>query len=436
MRSLRDLSLSSVSAVLGVVLLAALCAGCGKSGGGGSTASMRFINVVPDAGGPVTINVGGNQVSNGLAFQAFTTYQTVGSGSQQFTISVVGSATNLINTTYNINGGQNYTYVMYGPSTAVAASLISDSIPTTPPSGQFNLRVTNAAANTASLDFYLTVPGAPLDNATPALSTVNYSTTSLFSVQNQGNFQMRATRHNDKTVIYDGGVFNFTQGNTYGIVVYTNGSGTLVNAILENFDSSGTGFAKPTALANFKAVHAAQGTAAINALVDGVVALSNIPYQGASAYQSVPTGPHTVTFEAITAPGATIASATPPFDPATDASIFVMGAPGQQQAIVLPDNNLPGTLGNARVRFVNASPDVGPIDVNVNFARRVANLGTGTASSYIQLTQDTYAINFDIAGTTTVVLSLPSVPLTAGYTYTIYLVGAANSLGSIQTRDN
>src|SRR5215831_3990198 len=111
MRSLRDLSLSSVSAVLGVVLLAALCAGCGKSGGGGSTASMRFINVVPDAGGP-------------------------------FTITVVGSATNLINTTYNINGGQNYTYVMYGPSTAVAASLISDSIPTTPPSGQFNLRVT------------------------------------------------------------------------------------------------------------------------------------------------------------------------------------------------------------------------------------------------------------------------------------------------------
>lgn len=434
MRSLRHFLSYSGTAGLALVLCAALVAGCSKSGGS-STASARFINVVPDAG-TVTISVGGNQVSNGLPFQGLTTYQTIGAGSQEFIISVIGSATNLIDTTYNINGGQQYTYVMYGPSTAVSAALISDTIPTTPPSGQFNVRVTNAAANTASLDFYLTVPGASLDNATPALSTVNYGVTSAFAVQNVGTFQIRMTRHNDKTVIYDGGTFAFAQGASYGFVAYTAGSGTLVNAIELNFDSSGTGTVKPTALANFKAVHAAQGTPAINALVDRVIALSNIPYLGASAYQSVPTGQHTVTFETVTAPGATIATATPPFAPATDASVFVMGAPGQQQAIVLADINLPGTLGNARVRFVNASPNVGPIDVNVNFARRVANLSTGAASSYIQLTQDTYAINFDIAGTTTVLLSLPSVPLTAGYTYSIYLVGSANQLASIQTRDN
>ena len=96
-----------------------------------------------------------------------------------------------------------------------------------------------------------------------------------------------------------------------------------------------------------------------------------------------------------------IASAQPPFSPATDTSIVVTGLPGAQTALVFADNNLPGTIGSARMRVVNVAPGLGAVDVLINFAKRVSGLATNAASSYIELVEDTYTINFDLAGTTT-----------------------------------
>ena len=147
-------------------------------------------------------------------------------------------------------------------------------------------------------------------------------------------------------------------------------------------------------------------------------------------------GTQTLTIETVTSPGAVIASATPAFAAATDTSAVVTGTPGAQTALVLNDNNLPGTAGSARVRFVNVAPNLGTVDVLVNFATKVSALGTNAASSYVELVEDTYTINFDLAGTTTLVLSVPSVAVTAGRTYTLYLVGTAGQLAGVLTRDD
>ena len=72
----------------------------------------------------------------------------------------------------------------------------------------------------------------------------------------------------------------------------------------------------------------------------------------------------------------------------------------------------------------------------LNFSKRVSSLGSNVASSYIELTEDTYAINFDLAGTTTVVLTLPAVAVTAAHTYTLYLVGTSGTLAGVLTRDD
>ena len=67
----------------------------------------------------------------------------------------------------------------------------------------------------------------------------------------------------------------------------------------------------------------------------------------------------------------------------------------------------------------------------------MSGLATNTASSYVELVEDTYTINFDLAGTTTVVLNMPSVSVTAGRTYTLYLMGTPGSpLTGVLTRDD
>ncbi|HEY2818856.1 MAG TPA: DUF4397 domain-containing protein [Casimicrobiaceae bacterium] len=419
--------------ILAACLLAVTVAGCGKSSNSSGSAQIRFFNGLVDAG-PINVAVGSKTPVSGLPFEGQTLYQGVDSGNQEFKVGITGGTSTIIDTTLSLSSS-NYTYIVYGTSSAPTAQLLSDSI-TDPASGLFQIRVTNVAFGSSGVDVYITTPGASLDTASPNISNITYGASSAFTQLTPGSLQLRLTLHNSKQVIYDAGTVTFGDRVSYGLVVYTKGSSALVNATLFTMDSAGNGTLINSKIAQFKVVHAAPGTAAINAFVDGTVAFANIPYQNASSYETLPAGTHNVTIETVTAPGAVIASAQPPFPSSTDTSVVVTGSPGAQTAVVLADNNLPGTTGAARVRFVNVATNLGAVDVLVNFSKRVSNLGPNAASSYIELPEDTYAINFDLAGTTTVVLTIPAVSVTAARTYTLYLVGASGSLTYVLTRDD
>jgi hypothetical protein len=428
------MSLRQILRFAGLFLTILVVSGCGKSNNSSGSAQLRFMNALVD-GGAINVTVGDNAVVSDLAFEGLTTYQNVDSGSPEFKVGIAGGTSTIIDTTLSINSAP-YTYLVYGTASAPAALLLSDTISTTPASGLFNLRIINAAFGTASLDVYVTSPGAPLDTASPNISSIAVGNGSGFVQLAPGSLQVRLTLHNSKQVIYDMGTQTFANQASYQIVAYTKGSGTLVNGALLNLDSTGSGTVVNSGIAQFKLIHAAPGTAGINAFVDGTNIFSNVPYQGASSYAPLTAGTHTVTVESIAAPGAVIATVAPPFAPATDTSVIITGTPGAQTAIALADNNLPGTTGTVRVRFVNVATDVGPVDVLVNFAKKVSNLPARAPSDYVALVFDTYAINFDLAGTTTSVLNLTEV-LTTGQSYTLYLVGSIGSgYAGVLTRDD
>jgi len=429
------MSLRRLAHLFLLCLVVAFAGGCSKSNSGSSSAQVRFMNALVDSS-PITISVGSNTPVTGLPFEGVTGYDQVDAGTQEFKVSVAGGTSTIIDTTLPLNGDALYTYVVYGTASAPLAQLIVDQVPTAPNSGQFVLRVTNAAFGTAALDVYITAPGAPLDNASPNISNVAFNGSSPFATLTPGSFQIRFTLANSKQVIYDAGQLPFVNQGSYQMIAYTKGSGTLVNAALMNVDSSGAAAIVNSKIAQLKMVAAAPGTAVINTFVDSVVAFANVPYQGASSYSVFAAGTHNVTAESAATPGAVIASAQPPFAPATDTSFVVTGTPGAQTALVLNDNNLPGAANGARVRFVTVASNLGAVDVLVNFALKVAGLGTNAASSYVAFTQDVYSINFDLAGTTNVVLSMPAVEFDAGHTYTLYLVGTGNQLAGVLTRDD
>jgi hypothetical protein len=116
--------------------------------------------------------------------------------------------------------------------------------------------------------------------------------------------------------------------------------------------------------------------------------------------------------------------------------VVLLGLPGAQRAVAVSDTNLPPIVGRARLRFVNAGSDLGPIDVLVNFALVFSGVGNGAASDYVQELEDSYTVTFDVAGTTTEILTVSGVALTAGRTYTMYLIGSAGQYGTILTRDD
>jgi hypothetical protein len=427
-------------------LLAAFCltslilTGCSKSSSNSSNGQMRVINAFSQATA-LDVSVNAKPVVSGLQFQSNSQYTDVDSGAQTVIVSVTGVSTALVNTTYNLSSNTKYSYVIFGPQTAVGAQLVADSF-TDPGSGFFSLRLINAAAGPGPLDLYVTAPGADLSATAPAIANVPYASNSLFvSVATGTSFEIRITPAGTKDVVYDGVPQTFAEHSGASIVALGKGSGKLVNVVLLREDDTGSGALVDNLLTQYKVVNASLVPSALNVLVDGSLQLSNIPYTGVSNYQRTSTGTHNFSFEATTTPGASLLTLVQTLTAATDTSVVLTGTAGALHPLVLQDNNLPPPVSTANVRFVNSSADVAAFDVFVNFSKQISGLSTNSASGYINLsaaasTGTSYEFDFNLAGTTTSLLKLTSVVLTAGRTYTVYLTGPSSSLRGVVSQDN
>jgi hypothetical protein len=424
--------------VLVLCLLSVVLASCGSSNNNSS--KMRIVNVIPDAPS-ISVQFGTNSpLVTGLLFEQLTQYMNVGGGSQDFMVSANGGTSFVINETLNVNNGNN-TYITYGPVVSAAGLLVNENNFPTPNSGTFNFRVINVAAGIGPVDFYLTPLGTDLNTTSPTVTSVGFGAISTFVNVNGGTYELRATATGTKNVIYDTGVQSFTNGSSYEVVVFTRGSARLVNVALLNEDNAGTGQVLNNLLAEFKVINASTAGTSLNVLVNGSLALSNIPYQGVSNYVTTPAGSSTFTVQATATPGANLLTLVTTLLTATDTSLVFSGPPGGLIPLVLTDNNLPPPALNARVRFVNVSPGLGPLDVYINFSLQAGGLAENSASRYINQTADgtvgtAYEFDFNVAGTTTAVLKLPGVVIIAGHTYTIYVMGPSNTPQGVVAQDD
>ena len=429
------------------VLIGLLCllsfalVSCTSKNDGGGDAKIRVVNVIPDAAA-ISLQLDKDPpLVNALAFQGLTQYLSAGQGSREFKVSANGGTTFAIDRTLSI-GANNYSYIVYGPVASAQSVLVVESGLTVPNSGTFNLRVINVAAGIGAVDVYLTAAGADLNSTSPNLANIAIGNISGLVPVNTGSYELRATAAGTKDVVYDTGVQAFTtsQG-TYQAVIYTKGSARLPNVAVLNVDSTGTGQVNDNLLAEFKVLNASSVASPLNVLVDGNIVLSNIPFAGISDYVTASAGSHSFAVQATATPGANLLTLVTTLASATDTSLAFSGPAGALVSLVLNDNNLPPPAGRARVRFVNVSPGLGPLDVYVNFSKQLSGLASNSGSPYIEVTADAaigtlYEFDFNIAGTTSVALKLPSVSIIAGHTYTIYVVGAPATPQAVVAKDD
>jgi hypothetical protein len=433
--------MNSRTCILLLCLLSLTVASCSKSGGGSSGARIRVVNAIPNAPAiSLTLDTDSALVT-GLQFQQLTQYLGTGSGSREFKVSANGGASNVIDTTLNLNSGTDYTYIVFGPVAAATGLLIADSGLANPNSGNFSFRAANTAAGVGNIDVYLTPPGTDLNTTSPTVGNVAYGNLSGIATVAKGTYEVRITAANTKDVIYDTGATAFADQAKAEVVAWTKGSSRLVNAALLQIDNTGTGQVNDNLLAEFKVTNASSVASPLNVAVDGNLVLSNIPYTGVSNYTAVGAGPHTFTVQATATPGADLLSLPATLDSATDTSLVLSGPAGALLPLVLQDNNLPPPAARAHVRFVNTSPDFAALDVYVNFSKQVSGLATNSASGYIELTGDTtigtiYEFDFNTAGTVTPVLKLPNIPIIGNKVYTIYVVGPATAPLGVVAKDD
>jgi len=363
-------------------------------------ANVRVANVIPNAAA-INVTVGGNPAFSGLTFETLTGYQSYDNTTTTFSVSLVGSSTPFLTSSYALAGEQSYTLVTYGPLNSPATLMLQDTS-VSPGDGKFQLVVANVAPGVGAIDVYLYPPGTDITNVSPTFTDVRYGNTET------------------------------------DVIMYSRGSAHLVNVAMLDINAGGQSVIVNNRLGEVKLVNAAPGIAApgtINMLQGGLGVITGLGYAGASLYTVLPAGTPTYTFEATATPGATLATVSTTLIPATDQSIFLTGFPGSEKAVALIDNNLPPVSGNVRLRFVNTSPDAGPVDVSVNGTKLVSSLASPTASGYIELVAGTDTITFTDSATGATLLTLSNVILTSGQTSTVYLLGPAASLSGLVSLD-
>jgi hypothetical protein len=308
----------------------------------------------------------------------------------------------------------------------------------TPPNGSTIVRFAHVAPNAGGIDIYILPPGSAITGFTPNFTNLGYGANTAFQTYSAGEYHLviTLTGTTPPTLIYDSGPRVWIGGRVSDALIYSRGSGQLVNMALMDANAGFESRIVDNVSSRVKAVNAAPQTGNVNLQVDGTARVNDLAYKKASGYVIITPGTRTFGFEATATPGAIVASATKAVAAATDTSVFITGLPGALQAITLADVNQPPLSGGSNVRFVQAAVDVPAVDITVGTTKVVSGLAPNAASNYVSIVAGTYAMTITNAATGAPVIVEPVVTWAAGSTYTVYLMGTAAAPATLNSQDN
>lgn len=183
-------------------------------------------------------------------------------------------------------------------------------------------------------------------------------------------------------------------------------------------------------------VHASPDAPAVDVRINGTVALSNVAFPTNSNYAELNSGSTNIK---VSPAGTTtyVIDATVNLEADKNYSVFAIDSVSNIEAAVVGDDLTTPAAGKAHIRFFHFSPDAPAVDIAVTggpvlFANRQFNDQSSNASlaNFTPVDAGTYNLEVRAAGTNTVVLAIPNVPVTAGKIYTVFAKGFLGGAGA------
>ena len=185
--------------------------------------------------------------------------------------------------------------------------------------------------------------------------------------------------------------------------------------------------AATTALgANVRVAHLSPDAPAVDVLVNGKAAFTDLSFGEFTDYADLPAGDYQIEVVAAGTTGPAVIDANVTLPNHGDFSIAAINPLAKITAAIFEDENVrvPGTT---RVRFVHASPGTPAVDIAVAGGPILfPNVAFGESGGYVEVPGGTYDLEARVAGTDTVALSLPGVALEGGTGVSIWASGFLN----------
>lgn len=173
-----------------------------------------------------------------------------------------------------------------------------------------------------------------------------------------------------------------------------------------------------------RVVHASPDAPAVDVLVDGNIVFSSLAFRGITQYAPLPAGPHNIQVSPAGATEPVVIDADVDLAAGTEYTVVAVGMLADIEPLVLTDDNSAPPAGQAKVRFVHASPDAPAVDIVVAGGPVLFdNVGFKGVGDYTNVPAGTYDVEARLAGTDTVALFIPTITVNAGTVYTVFAVG-------------
>ena len=187
----------------------------------------------------------------------------------------------------------------------------------------------------------------------------------------------------------------------------------------------------PTPTSKVLVTHASPDAPGVDVLVDNAIAVTNLTFPNSiPSYATLNSGTRNIKVN-VTGTSTTALQANLPLVADKNYSVFAVNNVASIEAVVLEDNLTSPASGKAHVRFIHLSPNAPAVDITLTNGTVVfGDYIFKEASAFTPLDAATYNLQVRLAGTSTVVLDLPNIALTAGKIYTVFAKGLVGGSGA------
>jgi len=402
------------------VAAATLLTACG-GGGDSSTAQMRLLNASIGYAA-LDMSVDSTTVNSAVAYAGVGSYADVKTSATGTEIQSNSVGSTLASSTPTLAAGSHYAMIAYGSAGSLQTTLLQED-QEAPASGKSKLLVLNLAPDAGSMDVYVTGADETLDTASTVAAGIAAGSGSGYVSLNSGTFRVRLTAAGSKSdVRLDIPSITLPSAGVSTLVLTGSAGGVLVNGIQLIQQGATTNFPNTTARARL--VAAVGGSALVSGSVGQTALMPTSVAPTIGDYTTLTAGAADLS---VYVNGQLMSFAKPTLVAGNDYTLMVWGpAASPQLAVLTDDNRLPTSpTTTAKIRLVNgvASAATG-LTLNVDYSALASNVVAGTASTAQTTPASTAALlTVTSPSSTTPVYSLSDLGITAGYVYTVFVMG-------------